>query len=147
MFRYLSRKFVENRFPSEIYSINSVQYDTNTTNINRFNRTFDNSLKRNVHSSITSSNFYFHKRQFSISSSQNYCKNDQSEKSSNKKFWPMEYGDELKIGFASLFDIIGIWINIFKIQSNYMPTFDKGNFLEGSKIAIEVRIKLKISNH
>lgn len=138
MFRNLSRKFVGNRFPSEIYSINSIQYHTNTRNVSRFNETFKSSLKANVNSLITSSSLCLQNRQFSISSSRNYCKDDEHEKSS-KMFWPIEYdGDKLEIGLPSLLDVIGIWFKSFKIQSNYMPTFNRRQFLQGSTIAIEV---------
>lgn len=139
MLRNLSRKFVQNRFLSEIYSINSVQY--NTLNVSKLNQTLENSLKENVNSSITSSKLCFHKRQFSISSSPNYCENAESGKPS-KKFWPIKYDDELNSGFTSIFDFISIWIKCLKIQSSYMPTFDRRHFLEGTIIAIEVIIQI-----
>lgn len=142
MFQNLSRKLIGNRFSSQIYSINSVQYHTNTKNVSRLNQTFENSLKRNVNSPIISSSLCCHKRQFSISSSRNYCKNDESEKPP-KKFWPIEYDDdEVEVGFPSLLGLIGIWMQTLKIRSNYMPTFDRREFIQGSKIAMEVNIKI-----
>lgn len=141
MFRNLGRKFVGNRFPSKFYSINSVQYCTKTRNVSTFNRINETPLNRNVNSPITSSNLCFHKRQLSISSFRNYCKNEESEKPS-KRCWPIECDDELKVGLPSLFDFIGIWFNIFKIRSNYLPTFYLSDFLHGSEIAVEVSIQI-----
>lgn len=139
MFRNLCRKLVGNRFSAESHSINPIQYHTKPRNVSRFNKKLENSLTKNVNSSITLPGLCFHTRQLSISSSRNYCEENESEKSA-KKFWPLKYDDELEVGFPTLLDVIGIWIKTFKIQSNYMPSFDRREFLEGSRIAIAVSI-------